>query len=214
MWSPRGSSANTTNAVAEEPATKPRSGRFFGLGKGKNSNKEEPQPDVSDWAIEMRSDAAAAEEQRSDMGEHEEQRKKRRWLLLQRALSPTNDEGEDDGAREDEKAADRRPTQAAEQPVSAETEVKSHGSNSFSTFKQNPRQTKVVFRQFGSDPTEVMKVEQLDEMPVPESPDHVLVKVQVRKERDDVYFVSASLKTSYLIFVTPHLLAGFNRYIE
>lgn len=157
MWS---SKSNVNN---EEP-TRPRS-RFFGFGKGKHSKGE--QEPASDWALEMRNDAA---EGRGD--EHEEQRKKRRWMLLQKALSPEKD-GEGDG---NEEVAEERPEESEQIP-----EVKSNSSNSFSTLRQNPKQTKAVFRQFSSDPTEVIKVEQSEEMPVPESSDHVLIKVQVSK---------------------------------
>lgn len=162
MWSSR------NNATNEEP-TRPRS-RFFGFGKGKN-HKEEQEP-ASDWALEMRNDAA---EGRGD-NEHDEQRKKRRWLLLQKALSADkNDDGEEDVE------ADEKPTESEQ----IET-ARSTSSNSFSTLRQNPKQTKVVFRQFGSDPSEVMKVEQSEEMPVPESSDHVLVKIQVRSAQSHI----------------------------
>lgn len=158
MWSPR-----TSNANNEEP-TKPRSRLFGGFGKGKNSKEEEP---ASDWALEMRNDAA---EGRAD-GEHEEQKKKRRWLLLQKALSADKKEDGDEGEEAEQKPGHVGPEESEE--------VKVASSSSFSTLRQNPKQTRVVFRQFGSDPMEVIKVEQSEEMPVPERADHVLVKVQV-----------------------------------
>jgi hypothetical protein len=41
-------------------------------------------------------------------------------------------------------------------------------------------QVKVVYRQFGSDASDVLLVEKEDGMPSPEEPNHVVIKVQVR----------------------------------
>lgn len=63
-----------------------------------------------------------------------------------------------------------------------------HGSNTLSRLlfsKQNMElrdQWKVVYRQFGPDAQAVLNVEKEDLMPSPEKADHVIIKVQVRKD--------------------------------
>jgi len=156
----------------EEPttaATKSRGGiRVFGLGGkgGKKEANEEAQPEHSysyEWAQEMRNETDEPEG-RSDANEENggDYRKKKRWNLLQKALSK---EVPDEDLAEIE-----------------QEEIKSISSGSFSTFLHNPNQTRVVFRQFGSDPKEVIRIEQSDDIPAPMARDHVLVRVQVRVE--------------------------------
>jgi len=184
MWSYKTTFAANNEEVAtsrtappltryDKEPTKPRSTRgFFGLGKsgrnkeeaaGSSANTKEP-----DWATVIQEDEA-----RGDDNEIEKKKQKRRLLLLQRALSAEKEvEDGDDG--------ERQPRDGIEQTKDGE-EIKSLGTtgSTFSSFLQNPRQTRVVFRQFGSDPKEGMKVEQSEDVPTPAAPDHVLVRVQV-----------------------------------
>jgi len=161
----------------ETEETERRSWRLRGKGKksaesAKKGDKKETEdehvgvnPFTFSW---MPGDETHQEDTRNDTTEprpsssrdEAEKKKKKKWKLLNKAVAVE---------RADAKELEADP---------ALSRSRSSGSN-FSL--HDKRQAKAVVCQFGSNPKEVFKIIKEDGIPSPEQPDHVLVRIQVRR---------------------------------
>jgi hypothetical protein len=74
-------------------------------------------------------------------------------------------------------------------------------SESLGKLMNDTRQQKVVYRHFGPNPMQSLKVEQTGDMPIPEHDDHVVVKIMVSLVRAIVQCLDFSLSLSKLIML-------------
>lgn len=148
-----GNKANSSPAVEQEQKETLR--RFL-AGKAGPVEKERKQStgilDMKPSSFDSRHDEPAEGRSPKD--------KAKRWSMLKKVLSKetVNEEHDSD--------------------IDASSET---GNSNLSHLILDNRHAKVVCRQFGNNPKEIMVVEKEDKIPSPEDRNHVVIKVQVRR---------------------------------